>query len=244
MRSGADRVHALPPSPDQAARRLASGPRPARSSATRPVPAAASRSTPMASRTARRAAPGRPRCQVPPLAAKMPATPGRPQSPASSGTPAGAERGRGQPGQAAGLARRGRGQRARAGQRRPARPGAGAELEPPPLVSASRRPPGPAASASGTSARPGSPGRPATSCAPLSLAGRERREGQVLAGPEAGEQRPRRSAGDHQAAVVGHAGRGGQPPVACPPGGRTAPRSCSPGPPSRPSPRSPSRRRR
>src|SRR5215469_15243094 len=105
-------------------------------------------------------------CQ-PPLSAKMPATPGRAQPAASIGVPdtpkaAAVSPVTPQP-RPAGVAAR-----ARAVDRRvhavPV-----PSLAPPPLVSAMRRPPGPAASASGALARPGLTGPDGDQVAPPSL---------------------------------------------------------------------------
>src|SRR5215469_8299855 len=105
-------------------------------------------------------------CQ-PPLSAKMPATPGRAQPAASIGVPdtpkaAAVSPVTPQP-RPAGVAAR-----ARAVDRRvhavPV-----PSLAPPPLVSAMRRPPGPAASASGALARPGLTGPDGDQVAPSSL---------------------------------------------------------------------------
>ncbi len=170
VRSGAERVHRLPSY--QAAMVLASGPRPACSSATRPVPAEASRSTSMSARTFGTAGPAA--CQRPPLSVKMPAKAGRLQPVPSTGAVPGtgalalpnATAVRPVTWQAwpAGVAASARAVDKRVHAAPPCWPSSA-----PPLVSAMRLPPGPAASASGTWARPGFTGPAVDQLAPLSL---------------------------------------------------------------------------
>src|SRR3984885_6184448 len=163
VRSGGDSVQAAPLLAIQPAWSV---PVPARSSTTMPEPVAARRSTPMFSLENAAARRGPVACQVPLVSAKRPATPGRAQVAASMGTPAGLNAAPVRPvtpqARPAGVAAR-----VLAVIRR-------VQLAPrrwlssaPPLVSALSRPPGPAASASGTSARPGSTGPAADQDAPL-----------------------------------------------------------------------------
>src|SRR5450755_3354872 len=181
MRSGADSVHGpLPPS-DQAATRLVSGPEPARSSATTPLPAPvlarvvarvvvrASLSTPMFSRDSDPGSTGPAARQVPPWSAKMPTVPGRLQSPATIGKPVPPNATAVRPirpqdlpaGVAASALTLDRGVHAV--------PAAEPSSALPPVVSAIRRPPGPAARAPGAAARPGFTGPAADQLAPSSL---------------------------------------------------------------------------
>ena len=119
-RSGGDRIQWLPPSEDQAASRLAAGPVPAASSAIMPLAVLVSLSTwtGWLARAAGSAGPAA--CQVPPVPAKMPAVPGWPQLPPSSGMPGRGERGGGEVLQPAAAAGRGRGEGPLRGQGGPA----------------------------------------------------------------------------------------------------------------------------
>ena len=90
-RSGADSIQWPPPSPDQAANRLGPGPLPAWSSAAVTLPVWASLSTVTGPRPRAPASTGPTACQVPLRAAKIPATPGRPQLAPTSGSPAAVE---------------------------------------------------------------------------------------------------------------------------------------------------------
>src|SRR5580692_4579648 len=150
VRSGGDSAQAPPLLAIQPAWSV---PVPARSSATMPEPVAASRSTLMFSLLNAVGRAGPAAVQVPLVSAKRPATPGRAQVAASIGTPAGLN--------AAPV-------RPVTPQARPAGVAARAlavirwvQLAP------MRWPPGPAASASGTSARPGSTGLADDQVAPL-----------------------------------------------------------------------------
>ena len=101
---------------------------------TRPAAAPRRRCRSRSCRARRR--PGRPgpgtagpaACQLPPCSVKIPAVPGRLQSPASIGTPAGPNAAAVKPGQPAGLARGGARHRPHAGQPGPPGPGARAQL--------------------------------------------------------------------------------------------------------------------
>src|ERR1019366_5839282 len=157
--SGADSSQCPPPSFDHAVRMVAAGPAPDSSTVWGRVPSVAILST----STARPAVPpvsaagttGPAACQRPPVSAKIPAVPVRPHRPASIGAP--------EPLNAAAV-------RPVSPQARPAgvlasdaalaslaqdAPRRAPSSAPPPWVRASSWPPGPAARASGTSARPG-----------------------------------------------------------------------------------------
>ena len=172
-------------------------PDPARSSAVTPVPAAASLTTsmswpdrPVLASTVARAGPAG--NHPLPVSPKMPTVPGRLQLAASIGTPALLN--------AAAV-------RPVGPQARPAAvlatvltlprwvqevPDRLPNCTPPPLVSAITWPAAVTASASGAAARPGVSGPAGRPAGPAVAAGRERGEGQVLAGPEPGQQRPAR----------------------------------------------------
>jgi hypothetical protein len=88
-RSGGDRTQWLPPSEDQAASRLAAGPVPAASSAMVLLAVLVSLSTWTGWLAKAAGSAGPAACQVPPVAAKMPAVPGWLHVPPSSGCPDG-----------------------------------------------------------------------------------------------------------------------------------------------------------
>ena len=129
-----------------------------------------------------------------------------------------AERGCGQATHAAGFTRRGGGQRRCAGQAGPGGPAARSELRRP---AAGQRDEAAAGAAGQSIGRVGETGGHRARRRPAGAAvagGRERREREILAGPEPGHQRPAGAdvetagAGDVETAVVGYPGRGRQPP--------------------------------
>ena len=211
MRSGADRVQVRPLPSGQAAIRLVSAPDPARSNATTPPPAAVSRTTLISSPASDPGTAGPAACQLPSRSAKRPAIPLRLQLAASIGTPdppnAAAIRPPTPQALPAGVAA----STAALARRVHVFPPPAPSSAVPPLVSAMRRPPAPLARASGASARPGVSGPAGDQLVPPSpeVASGEKVRSWLGWNPVTSDPP---GAGDVEAAVVGHPGRGRQPP--------------------------------